>query len=598
MAVRRAESPTPGRSPAREQAASAVRVLLVLEDPGEAERVRASLEASTCLSFDVTHVSRLTAATGEARDAQVILLEVGGRGPDRLANLFQARLRAPELPVVVLSDLDDEELAHKALQSGARGYLTKSEANTRLLVTTLGAALGSQRTILQLNAARERARDLATSDQLTGLANRLLFNDRLFQAVAAARRSRRTLAVMFLDLDGFKMINDSLGHAVGDGFLRGIAQRLNACLRESDSAARLGGDEFAVLLTQLGSGLDAADVARKILDSVAIPMVLRHRSFVTTASIGISTFPRDGVEPEVLVRKADTAMYQAKKRGRNRFEFFTEDMNAAILRRAALESRLRAAIEEGGLSLCYQPQFDLRRARIVGAEALLRWQHPELGLLAPMEFLPAAEEAGLMLPIGEWVMRAACRESAAWQKDHPGLRVSVNVASQHFQEAGFVALVESALEESGLRPDCLELEITEGTLVRDVEVMVNTLHALKQVGVCLSIDDFGTGYSALSYLKNLPIDALKIDQTFVRGLTTDPADATLTQTIVRMAQGLNLATVAEGVETPEQLLLLGSYGCNRMQGFLFGKPMPAEELLRLLEVPAFQWMKGVSKLRG
>jgi EAL domain-containing protein (putative c-di-GMP-specific phosphodiesterase class I) len=214
-----------------------------------------------------------------------------------------------------------------------------------------------------------------------------------------------------------------------------------------------------------------------------------------------------------------------------------------------------------------------------------------------MEFLPAAEEAGLMLPIGEWVMRAACRESAAWQKDHPGLRVSVNVASQHFQEPGFVALVQSALEESGLRPDCLELEITEGTLVRDVEVMVNTLHALKQVGVCLSIDDFGTGYSALSYLKNLPIDALKIDQTFVRGLTTDPADATLTQTIVRMAQGLNLATVAEGVETPEQLLLLGSYGCNRMQGFLFGKPMPADELLRLLEVPAFQWVKD-SKLRG
>ncbi len=596
MAVRRALSATPGLREIREQAASAVRVLLVAENADDVEKVRRALEASTSMTFDVTHVPRLAAAREEASDAQVILLEVGGRGPDRLANLFQARLRSPDLPVVVLSDLDDEELAHKALQSGARGYLTKSEANTRLLVTTLGAALGSQRTILQLNAARERARDLATSDQLTGLANRLLFNDRLFQAVAAARRSRQTLAVMFLDLDGFKMINDSLGHAVGDGFLRGIAQRLNACLRESDSAARLGGDEFAVLLTHLAGELRAADVARKILDSIAIPMVLRHRSFVTTASIGIATFPRDGVEPEVLVRKADTAMYQAKKRGRNRYEFFTEDMNAAILRRAALESRLRAALEEGGLALCYQPQFDLRRGRIVGAEALLRWQHPELGLLAPMEFLPAAEEAGLMLPIGEWVMRAACRESASWQRDHPGLRVSVNVASQHFQEAGFVALVESALAESGLRPDCLELEITEGTLVRDVEVMVNTLHALKQVGVCLSIDDFGTGYSALSYLKNLPIDALKIDQTFVRGLTTDPADATLTQTIVRMAQGLNLATVAEGVETPEQLLLLGSYGCNRMQGFLFGKPMPAEELLRLLEVPAFQWIKGVSAL--
>jgi EAL domain-containing protein (putative c-di-GMP-specific phosphodiesterase class I) len=233
----------------------------------------------------------------------------------------------------------------------------------------------------------------------------------------------------------------------------------------------------------------------------------------------------------------------------------------------------------------------------VGAEALVRWEHPELGLLMPAEFLPAAEDAGLMIAIGEWVLRAACRESAAWQDAHPGFRVSVNVATQQFQEPGFVALVREALAESGLRPDCLELEITESTLVQDVEVMVNTLHALKQVGVSLSIDDFGTGYSALAYLKNLPIDALKIDQSFVRALTTDPADATLTQTIVRMAQGLNLVTVAEGVETPEQLLLLGSYGCHRMQGFLFGRPMPAQDLLRSISEPTFQWMRGVSWLQ-
>jgi diguanylate cyclase (GGDEF)-like protein len=414
--------------------------------------------------------------------------------------------------------------------------------------------------------------------------------------VASARRNRRTLAVMFLDLDGFKMINDSLGHAVGDGFLRGIAQRLLACLRESDTAARLGGDEFAVLLTQLGSELDAAEVAQKILDSLGIPMVLRHRSFVTTASIGIATFPRDGAEPEELVKKADTAMYQAKRRGRNRYEFFTEDMKTAIVRRAALESRLRTALEQESFSLRYQPQFDLRRGRVVGAEALLRWEHPELGTLAPGEFLSAAEDAGLIIPIGEWVLRSACRDSASWQEQYPGFRVSVNVASQQFQEPGFVALVRSALDESGLRPDCLELEITEGTLVQDVEVMVNTLSALKKVGVLLSIDDFGTGYSALAYLKNLPIDALKIDQSFVRALTTDPADATLVQTIVRMARGLNLVTVAEGVETPEQLLLLGSYGCNRMQGFLFGVPMVASELLRSLEEPTFQWMRGVSAL--
>jgi diguanylate cyclase (GGDEF)-like protein len=581
------------------QGAAATRVLLLGGDESDLVRVRGDLAASRCTPYEVQHAPRLASAQDllQAKELDVILLVLATSGPDLLAPLLSARLRAPEVPIVVLSELDDETLAHKALQSGARGYLTKVEANPRLLATTIGVALGSQRTIRQLNVARERARDLATCDQLTGLANRLLFNDRLFQAVASARRSRQTLAVIFLDLDGFKMINDSLGHAVGDGFLRGIAQRLMACLRETDTAARLGGDEFAVLLTQLTSELDAAEVAQKILESIRIPMVLRHRSFVTTASIGIATFPRDGLEPEDLVKKADTAMYQAKKRGRNRYEFFTEDMNAAIVRRAALETRLRTALEHGGLALHYQPQFDLRRGRIVGAEALVRWEHPELGLLMPAEFLPAAEDAGLMIAIGEWVLRAACRESAAWQDAHPGFRVSVNVATQQFQEPGFVALVREALAESGLRPDCLELEITESTLVQDVEVMVNTLHALKQVGVSLSIDDFGTGYSALAYLKNLPIDALKIDQSFVRALTTDPADATLTQTIVRMAQGLNLVTVAEGVETPEQLLLLGSYGCHRMQGFLFGRPMPAQDLLRSISEPTFQWMRGVSWLQ-
>jgi diguanylate cyclase (GGDEF)-like protein len=395
---------------------------------------------------------------------------------------------------------------------------------------------------------------------------------------------------MFLDLDGFKMINDTLGHAVGDGFLRAIAQRLSSCLRESDTAARLGGDEFALLLTHLTSEFDAAEVARKVLGSVSIPMALRNRSLVTTASIGISTYPKDGSDPEELIRKADTAMYQAKQRGRNRYEFFTEEMNSAIRRRAALESRMRRALEDEQFRVLYQPQFDLRRGRIVGVEALVRWQHPDLGLLSPAEFLPAAEEAGLIVPLGEWVLRTACREVAAWQESYSGFRLSVNVASQQFQERCFADVVHDALTTSGLLPDLLELEITEGSLVRSVGVMAQTLRELKQVGVSLSIDDFGTGYSALSYLKNLPIDSIKIDQSFVRNLTTDPADATLTETIIRMAQGLNLMTIAEGVETSGQLLLLGSYGCQRMQGYLFGRPMSAEVMLDSLSKPTIEWV--------
>jgi diguanylate cyclase (GGDEF)-like protein len=500
------------------------------------------------------------------------------------------------VPVVVIGGADDENVALRALQNGARGYIVSSEANTRLLVTTIGAALESHRMILQLNSARERARHLATHDQLTGLANRSLLHDRLAQAVSAARRGRHKLAVLFVDLDGFKCINDTLGHAVGDGLLRGIARRMGSCLRETDTAGRLGGDEFAILLTNLTHELDAATVARKLLVTLGEPIQFRRQSTAIRCSIGIATFPRDAIDPETLIKKADTAMYHAKERGGNRFDFYTEDMNAAIQRRAAFEEKLRSALEEEQLVVYYQPQFDLTRGRIIGAEALLRWKHPELGLVSPSHFLPIAEETGLIIPIGDWILRKACAQNAAWNRmGHRGLRVSVNVSSQQFLEAGFGDVVRQALADSGLPPVSLELEITESSLLRDVEITVMTLRRLKDLGVRLAIDDFGTGYSALSYLKRLPIDVLKIDQSFVRALTTDPADATITETIVQLASGLNLTTIAEGVETLEQLLLLGSYGCTRMQGFLFGKPVPAEVFEQWLENPPFRWMQGTGE---
>jgi diguanylate cyclase (GGDEF)-like protein len=574
---------------------SHVRVLLAGGSDADALAIRGLLEESRAIAFEVVHCADLTEALAlaEARNVDVMLLMLAPGETPRLAPLAQARLALPLLPIVVLSDVDDEAVALKALQNGARGYLVRAEANPRLLVTTLGAALESHRMILQLNTARERARHLATHDQLTGLANRSLFHDRLAQAVSAARRSRQRLAVLFLDLDGFKSINDTLGHAVGDGLLRGIARRLASCLRETDTAARLGGDEFAVLLTNLAGELDAATVARKLLSALGEPLQFRQQSTTIRCSIGIASFPRDAQDAEALLKRSDTAMYHAKERGGNRFDFYTEDMNAAIQRRVALEDRLRIALDQNEFLVHYQPQFDLTRGRIIGAEALLRWKHPELGLVSPGQFLPIAEETGLIVPLGDWILRTACEQNARWNREgHRGLRVSVNVSSQQFLEPGLADVVKSALEQAHLAPISLELEITESSLLRDVEVTVNTLRRLKDLGVRLAIDDFGTGYSSLAYLKRLPIDVLKIDQSFIRTLTTDPADATITQTIVQLASGLNLSTIAEGVETLEQLLLLGSYGCSRMQGFLFGKPAPPALFERWLENPPFRWIQG------
>jgi diguanylate cyclase (GGDEF)-like protein len=582
-----------GKLPSR--ARRNVRVLLVGSNDAQLERLREILAQSVSMAFELVHFRRLAEIEEqpEAKEAEVMLLDVcrgSSHGPH---SVNEARVAFPQMPVVVLADDDAEEAASRALAEGASGYLLPAELSTRLLVTTLGAAIGNQRARLQLDSVREQARHLATHDQLTGLANRVLFNDRLTQALAAARLGHQKLAILYLDLDSFRTTNDALGTAVGDGLLRGVANQLSACLGETDTAARLAGDEFAILLTQLPNELESARVAGRIGESLARPVTLNHRRASTSASIGIATYPRDGVEADDLVRKAETAMHHAKERGRNRYEFYAREINAAARRRASVESRLVRAIDDGGLLLHYQPQYDLRRERIVGAEALIRWQHPELGFLSPMDFLPIAEESGLIVPIGAWVLRTACMQTAEWQNSgYHGLRISVNVSSHQFREPGFVDVVSSTLSESGLRAESLELEITESSLLEDVDATVKTLNHLKRIGVRLSIDDFGTGYSALAYLKRLPVDVLKIDQSFVRELTTNPVNATITEAVVQLARGLDLTTIAEGVETPEQLLLLGSYGCHRMQGYLFGRPAPRETFLSWLENPPFRWNHG------
>lgn len=574
------------------------RVLLVSERDADAELIRALLASSAAeppFGFARAHTLSQAFETLERNEADVLLMDVGAGGAREMAAVSQARVRAPLVPVVVAVDSDDEALALRAVEVGARGYLVKSAVTPGSLTWSLHHAMRNQRMFLELNIARERARQLATYDQLTGFANRALFQDRLEQAVASARRNRQRLAVLFLDLDGFKLVNDTLGHLTGDALLRLAAQRIGSCLRKSDTGARLGGDEFAILVTNLGDDEDALRIAEKVLGLLREPLAIKGAAGqAITASIGIARFPNDAGDAEQLLKRADAAMYQAKQAGRDRVACWRPNARGGEqARRASREQRLREALEGGELVLHYQPVVDVGRGRTVGAEALLRWQHPELGVVLPGEFLSIAEDSQLIVPIGEWVLREACAQGARWQAlGFPGFRIAVNVSPQQFQPGEFVAMVRSALVDTGLRADCLELELTERSLLHDGERTLAQFAMLKGLGVRMAIDDFGTGYSALAYLKQLPVDTLKIDQSFVRTLATDPADATITSTIVQMAHALNLSTVGEGVESTEQMQLLASYGCNRMQGFLFSEALEADDLGRLLDAKPFWWMRG------
>jgi len=446
-------------------------------------------------------------------------------------------------------------------------------------------AIGAFLDITARKRAEEQVRDLAYHDALTGLPNRLLFQDRLALAVAQAHRHRQGLAVLFLDLDRFKVINDSLGHTVGDRLVREVAARLRTCVREGDTVARLGGDEFTLLLPHVGQAVDAAKVAKKVLDLVRIPFDIDGRELFVTASMGISLYPDDGTDAETLVKNADTAMYRAKEQGRDLYQLYTPAMNATALERLALESSLRRALSQDELVLHYQPIFDVASRRVQGVEALLRWAHPELGLVAPADFIPLAEITGLILPMGPWVLRAACAQARAWQERQPGLCVAVNLSARQFQEASLVAQVTDALADSGLDPRCLQLEITESSAMQNAQTAIQTLRELKSLGVGLSIDDFGTGYSSLSYLKRFPIDTLKIDQSFIRDIGRDPDDAAIASAIIALAHTLKLTVVAEGVETSGQLAFLAAHGCDRAQGYLLSRPFPADRCGELLAAP-------------
>jgi diguanylate cyclase (GGDEF)-like protein/PAS domain S-box-containing protein len=464
---------------------------------------------------------------------------------------------------------------------------------------------GTTQDITERKEAEEQIRFLAYYDGLTLLPNRRLFMDHLNTALSNARRQGRPLGLLFIDLDRFKRINDTLGHDFGDRLLQKVSERLRKCLRSSDGLsrgdpmggggadglARLAGDEFIVAIPDINRGEDAAKVARRIVDSIAEPFSMDEHEVVLSCSVGISVFPADGDDVETLLKNADSAMYHAKEAGLGGFQFYSKSMNAAAVRRLSLETSLRKALERDEFQLHYQPLLDILATsaggwgRVIGAEALIRWKHPEHGLVSPADFIPLAEESGLIVPMGEWILKTACEQVQAWHAAGYDLRhVAVNLSGRQFrQQAQLVRAIDMALRAVGLEPGRLELEITESVLMRNAEETVRSLHLLKEMGLRISVDDFGTGYSSLAYLTRFPIDTLKIDQSFVRDITSDPADAAIVGAVIAMAKSLDLSVIAEGVETRDQLVFLRDRGCRYMQGYLFSKPVPAEEFLRHLE---------------
>ncbi|MGD8568654.1 MAG: EAL domain-containing protein [Gammaproteobacteria bacterium] len=509
-------------------------------------------------------------------DFDVLLVDLGLPDSQGLDTLHHLQATKPRLPMVVLSGYDDEELALEAVQNGAQDYLVKGQGDGNLLTRALYYAIERKR-------SEERLTYLAQYDPLTDLPNRTLFRERLTQALQRASRRQELAALLFLDLDHFKDINDTLGHDAGDTLLVSVADRLKRCIRAEDTVARLGGDEFTIILGRIKHIEEAATVAQKVIDIMSRPFSLNNSEVFVTASLGIATYPTCGTNPETLTKNADTALYSAKAQGRSNYKFYEAQMNADVSERMMMINDLRHAVERQEFVLYYQPKLCATRNEVIGMEALLRWNHPDVGIVGPTEFIPLLEETGLIIPVGKWVLRTACEQNQAWiRAGLTPLPISVNISARQFNQKRLVGAVADILDQTGLHPRYLELEITESALLENADNASETLEQLHDLGVQLAIDDFGIGYSSLHYLKKFPINTLKMDRTFVKGIVADADDAAIVEAIIGLGHSLRLKVVAEGVETEKQLAYLRDRGCDEVQGFYFSCPIPSDHCAQWL----------------
>lgn len=556
------------------------------QDQGQAIRMRTA-----------SGLERALLALGE-EDADVILLSLsaptGIEDPRKAVEvLVQATGGAP---VLVLAEESAPALEAELRATGAGEVLSLArgaDVMGELLVRGLRWVVERAHLLASLERVSEQRLHAAYHDPLTDLPNRSFFHQHLRTLLAQARRSTRSIAILFLDLDRFKPINDTFGHTTGDLLLQSVARRIENSIRKGDVAARKGGDEFTIILDGIHRPQNAAKVARKILDEIAKPFVIDGHRVAVTASIGIAIYPADGDEVDSLVKHADIAMYRAKDRGGNSYQFFQAGMNESALERLELEQSLRLALEREEFVLHYQPQFEVATGRVCGTEALVRWQHPDLGMIGPDQFIPVAEETGLIDLLGDWVLNTACAQNRTWQeRGLPAIPVAVNWSARQFNEKSLLEKVGRALRRSGLDAAYLDLELTESTVMQDVDAASDVLHHLRELGVSVSIDDFGTGHSSLGYLKRFPISRLKIDKTFISTLLEDPRDAAITEAIIAMAHRLDMKAVAEGVETAGQLEFLRQPGCDEVQGYFLSRPLPPEQVEGILATGGLQTLNN------
>ncbi len=567
------------------QALRDARVMIVDDEPIMMDVVQAFLEDAGYSNFLTTDDSNsaLEMMLKERPDVLLLDLIMPGKSGFELLAEIRSEPTLRYMPVIVLTAASDSDTKRQALELGATDFLAKpvdpSELNLRI------------RNALAFKAYQDQ---LAYNDALTGLPNRQLFLERLSWTLRLARRHNKQCALLQIGLDRFKQINDTLGHETGDEVLKAVSKRLAATLRESDtlsmlddredaiSLSRLAGDEFMVLVSEIKHPEDASIIARRLLETMKSPLMLNGHELFITISVGIVLFPQDGQQGTDLLTNVDLAMGQAKLHGRNTYAFYSPETNARSFERLTLETALRKAMERNELELHYQPKVETATGRVIGAEALLRWNHKELGAVSPARFIPLAEETGLILPLGEMVLRQACMDAVKWQQGGCNLPVSVNVSSLQFRRGDMPAIIQSVLQSTGLQAGNLIIELTESLLMENAQANIDMLRAIKLLGVRLSMDDFGTGYSSLSYLKRFPLDELKIDQIFVRDLPDDPGNSAIVGSVISMARGLGLTVTAEGVETPGQMSFLKMHGCDQFQGYLFSRPLPMSEFTALL----------------